>query len=230
MNRQVIFLDAVGTLFGVRGSVGGVYAQIAQEFGVSADPQVLDHWFGYYFKSAPPMAFPGSNKSEILSLEQNWWRQLAIQVFERAEIFAQFPDFDQFFIQLYCHFATAQPWVVYADTLPALTAWRQQGISLHLVSNFDHRLYGVLDALDLHSWFDSITISTAVGAAKPSAQIFQTALDQAQVLPSQVCHIGDSYNLDYLGAIAAGLEGIWLDRSGTNSPAPHVINQLTDLA
>ncbi len=31
---QVIFLDAVGTLFGVKGSVGAIYSQIAADFGV----------------------------------------------------------------------------------------------------------------------------------------------------------------------------------------------------
>lgn len=229
MNRQALFLDAVGTLFGVSGTVGQVYSQIAQEYGVNVNGQILDQWFRYYFKSAPPMAFPGATLPETLSLEQNWWRQLAIQVFERAAVLDQFSDFEQFFAHLYHHFATAQPWLIYADTLPALTAWAKKGISLHLVSNFDHRLYAVLDALALDHWFDSITISTAVGAAKPSAQIFQAALDRAQVLPSQVCHIGDNYELDYLGAIAAGIEGIWIDRSGKNANSRNQITQLTDL-
>jgi putative hydrolase of the HAD superfamily len=31
---QVIFLDAVGTLFGLKGSVGAIYSQIAADFGV----------------------------------------------------------------------------------------------------------------------------------------------------------------------------------------------------
>lgn len=36
---KVIFLDAVGTLFGVKGSVGTVYSQIAQDFGVEVSPK-----------------------------------------------------------------------------------------------------------------------------------------------------------------------------------------------
>ena len=39
---KVIFLDAVGTLFGVKGSVGEVYREIAADFGVDVAASVLD--------------------------------------------------------------------------------------------------------------------------------------------------------------------------------------------
>ncbi len=38
---KVIFLDAVGTIFGVKGSVGEVYSQIAAEFGVTVAPEIF---------------------------------------------------------------------------------------------------------------------------------------------------------------------------------------------
>ena len=34
---QAIFLDAMGTLFGLRGSVGDIYGKIAQSFGVQVN-------------------------------------------------------------------------------------------------------------------------------------------------------------------------------------------------
>ena len=42
---KVIFLDAVGTLFGIKGSVGEVYGQIAQKFGVEVSLEELDRAF-----------------------------------------------------------------------------------------------------------------------------------------------------------------------------------------
>ena len=42
---KVILLDAVGTLFGVRGSVGQVYSAIARKFGVKVPPSLLNDAF-----------------------------------------------------------------------------------------------------------------------------------------------------------------------------------------
>ena len=36
---KIIFLDAVGTLFGVRGTVGEIYSGFAQAAGVAVDPR-----------------------------------------------------------------------------------------------------------------------------------------------------------------------------------------------
>ncbi|MFN5871649.1 MAG: hydrolase, partial [Aphanizomenon sp.] len=54
---KVIFVDAVGTLFGVKNSVGEIYRQIAQDFGVEVSAQILDQNFIKSFKAAPPPIF-----------------------------------------------------------------------------------------------------------------------------------------------------------------------------
>ena len=59
---RVIFLDAVGTLFGVRHSVGEAYRIIAEQFGVNAEAKILDKVFFNCFLAAPVMAFPGAMK------------------------------------------------------------------------------------------------------------------------------------------------------------------------
>ncbi|XGB40921.1 MAG: hypothetical protein LVS60_10955 [Nodosilinea sp. LVE1205-7] len=56
---QVIFLDAVGTLFGVAGSVGAIYADLAAQQGIAIDPDRLNRAFFRSFKAAPPMVFGG---------------------------------------------------------------------------------------------------------------------------------------------------------------------------
>jgi putative hydrolase of the HAD superfamily len=217
---NVIFLDAVGTLFGVKGSVGHAYAQIAAEFDVIIESQKLDYLFGKAFSNAPKIAFPDAARSQIVELERDWWRQIAIQVFSQAEVIAKFTDFDAFFERLYAYFATVDPWYVYEDTILALSNWKELGISLHIISNFDSRIYAVLNALELDSWFETVTISTLVGAAKPDRLIFESALEQLHIKPAQAFHIGDSYSEDYLGAIAVGINGIWLDRQNLAKNPP----------
>lgn len=209
---KVIFLDAVGTLFGVKGSVGGVYQTLAQKVGVKASAKQLDQAFYRSFAAANPMAFPDMPAVEVPHCEYLWWLALAKDTFQRAGILDEFDDFEGFFEEVYQHFATAAPWIVYEDTVSSLQRWQRMGISLGIISNFDSRIYAVLDALDLRQYFQSITISTEAGAAKPDPLIFTTALQKHSCSAADAWHVGDSRQDDSNGAKAAGLRGIWLKR------------------
>lgn len=209
---KVIFLDAVGTLFGVRGSVGEIYGNLARQFGVNVEDEFLNHAFFQSFRRSPPMAFPGADITTIPNREFEWWRAIAIETFDQAGGLEQFTDFDSFFDALYAHFATADPWFVYPDISEALTYWRDDGIELGILSNFDSRIHRVVEALGLADFFSSITISTEVGAAKPDFKIFEIALKKHHCSPQAAWHVGDSFKEDYEGAKAAGLRAIWLKR------------------
>ena len=216
LQPSLIFLDAVGTLFGVKGSVGAIYAQLALGFGVTVKVDRLDRAFYQSFKSAPRMAFPDIAPAEIPRYEKQWWRSIAVATFTQVESIDQFSDFDLFFAKLYDYFATALPWYIYPEVISTLEHWQGMGIELGVISNFDTRIYPVLSALGLDRFFSSITISTEVGAAKPDAAIFLHALEKHQHHPKfnldLVCHIGDSFDQDYQGSIDAGIKGIWLNR------------------
>lgn len=209
---KVIFLDAVGTLFGVKGSVGEIYSQIARDFGVDANPKIVNQAFIDSFQASTPPAFPGIAEVDLPQAEFTWWRAIAYNTFMQAGVMSQFTDFETFFSELYIHFGTAEPWVVYPDVVPALISWRRRGIELGVISNFDSRLYSVLQALELREFFGSITISTQVGAAKPDRKIFTTALAKHNCQPSAAWHVGDSKTDDYYGAKSVGMRGVWINR------------------
>lgn len=210
---KVIFLDAVGTLFGVRGSVGQIYSQLAQQAGVPTSADDLDQSFYKSFAAAESMAFPNVPANAIPHHEYLWWLAVARSTFQGADALNQFGDFEAFFEGVYQHFTTADPWTVYEDTLDSLQRWQAMGIELGVISNFDSRIYQVLDALELRSYFQSITISTEVGAAKPDPLIFAAALQKHGCASYDAWHVGDSEKDDFKGATAAGLHGVWLQRS-----------------
>jgi len=233
-NPKVIFLDAVGTLFGLRGTVGEIYQAFARQAGITVDADALNQAFITSFQSAPRPAFLNVDPAVRREHEFAWWQAIAAQSFEQAGVLDQFADFSSFFLSLYDHFATAAPWFVYPDVVPALNYWRSQGIELGILSNFDSRLYQVLKVLDLAPFFSSVTLSTEVGAAKPDPQIFKAALAKYPVDPGGAWHIGDSLTEDYQGAGAAGLTGIWLKRERpllpeTGSASAPAIASLTAL-
>lgn len=209
---KIIFLDAVGTLFGVKGSVGEVYAEVAQRFGVTVAAAALNRSFFQSFRAAGMPAFGGIDRTERQAREFEWWLAIVTQTFQQANALHQFPDFADFFAALYAHFATAAPWVVYPDVRSALERWQRMGVTLGILSNFDSRLYAVLQSLDLATFFASVTLSTEVGAAKPDPKIFAIALQKHNCLPHAAWHIGDSFEEDYQAAKKAGMRGIWLRR------------------
>ena len=209
---KVIYLDAFGTLFGLKGSVGKLYSDLARRAQVDSDPQAVDRAFYQSFVAAERLAFPGAAPADIPALEYRWWQAIVAETFERTGVLEEFSDFDAFYKDLYDHFATAIPWQIYADTLPSLKRWQSMGIELGIISNFDSRLHQVLEVLGLASHFQSVTISTEVGAAKPSVKIFQAALAKHGCAADQAWHVGDSKSEDYAGAQAAGLRAILIDR------------------
>ena len=74
-------------------------------------------------------------------------------------------------------------------------------------------------------------ISTQAGAAKPGVEIFQQALAVHNLAPYQALHIGDSYDMDIVGAKAAGLTPVHIDRmSGRpDKTAPFALSRLDEL-
>ncbi|BCX12115.1 MAG: hypothetical protein KatS3mg067_1053 [Thermosynechococcus sp.] len=222
---QLITLDAVGTLFGLRESVGTVYGRFAAEVGVDVEPTVLDTSFFQAFRAAPPCAFPGLAAPQRAEAELQWWQAVAADTFRRAGVLEQFADFRAFFAPVFAYYATAEPWCLYGDVLPALKDWQAQDIPLMVVSNFDSRLYGVLEALGLAPFFQAVWISSEVGAAKPDRLIFERAV--ASYGASQVWHIGDSWEEDVRGAQGAGLQAIWLRRDRPLLPEPALNEPLT---
>ncbi|MEM8780468.1 MAG: HAD-IA family hydrolase, partial [Cyanobacteria bacterium P01_G01_bin.49] len=209
---KVIFFDAVGTLFGVRGTVGEVYSYLASTVGLQCSADHLEIAFVEKFKMSPPLAFPGVDIIDVPQLEYQWWYQVTHNTFAEIEMVDKFADFDDFFRQLYDYFATPDPWFLYTDVFPALKYWQKQGIELGIISNFDSRIYEVLDLFGLSNFFSTITISSTTGTAKPHPNIFMKALEQYQCQPEEVWHIGDSQKEDYEGAKAVGIIPFLLER------------------
>lgn len=104
---------------------------------------------------------------------------------------------------------------VEADVAPALSALRDRGKQLVVVSNANGRLKHLFDRVDLTKWFDQLLDSHEWGVEKPDPRLFQLALEQSRADPARTVHVGDLYHVDVLGARHAGLrEGVLFDRAG----------------
>lgn len=216
LNCRVFFLDLVGTL--VRGTkpIGEQYADWARRFGAVPDAGRLDTAFRQAMASAPPVAFAGRSFGETAILERQWWADVVREVVERAGLgdVLTGTTFERFFAGLYDHFTTPAAWELYPDVLPALTAWRDRGTTLGLITNFDTRVFVLLDALGLAPFLSAVVIPAQAAAAKPDRAIFDYALERLGVAGADALHVGDELDDDYRGAESAGIRAVLLDRAG----------------
>jgi len=136
--------------------------------------------------------------------------------FAEIGLLERFEDgqFDRYFDRLYDYFATAAGWIVYPDVVPALEHLKRHGFIVGLITNFDSRVFRLIDALDLARFIDSITIPALAGAAKPEAGIFEYALARHGLRAGEAVQIGDSMEDDVEAACTAGLQGVLIDRKG----------------
>jgi putative hydrolase of the HAD superfamily len=122
---------------------------------------------------------------------------------------------------------------VYPDAAPTLRALRRTH-RLGLVTNGLTDLQRAkLGAGGLGAYFDVVVVSAEVGMGKPDPRIFAYALAALGADPGDAAMVGDSLERDVAGAQAAGMRGIWLNRSRRPCPAgafPDAeVGTLTDL-
>jgi putative hydrolase of the HAD superfamily len=209
MTLRAVFFDAAGTLFTSRIPVAASYAAIARRHGVEADERRVREGFMRAFHGAPGLAFgPALAPAELRHREREWWRAVVRATFEGL---GQFDNFEAWFDELFAYFADPAHWVAFAEVPELLADLRARGLTLGVVSNFDHRLYRILEGLELAGYFDSITISSEAGYAKPSPEIFRAAMRRHAIDPAVTIHVGDTEAHDVAGARAAGIAPVLVE-------------------
>jgi putative hydrolase of the HAD superfamily len=207
---RAVFFDAAGTLFDAREPIGATYARIARHHGVDAPDAAVDASFRRAYNGAPPLAFGLARPpAELRRLERQWWRDRVAVTFAGL---GEFPDFDAYFDQLFAYFAHPASWTADPEAQPLLQRLKESGLIVGVISNFDYRLYRILEGLGLGRFFDSITISSEAGYAKPACEIFDAALGRHAIPAAEALHVGDSEERDFHAAARAGIASILVDR------------------
>lgn len=123
-------------------------------------------------------------------------------------------------------------WTAFPDALPTLRALTGR-YRLGVVSNSSlaHQR-GKLQLIGLGEFFEERTIvcSAEHGQAKPEPGIFLAGCAMLGLEPGEVAYVGDKYDVDALGAQAAGLRPYWLDRSGCGAGAAAGVTVISSLA
>ena len=156
---------------------------------------------------------------------QNWWaaestvRLLFTDAYQASLVRSPLATGDdvlaaQLAHAIYDEYQETHHWAAYADVLPTLQALRQAGVAMGIVSDWGHGLEAIVLELELGDYFSGLVVSSRLGMAKPHAQVFEVALERLGVPAAETVYIGDTYVKDVLGARAAGITPVLLDRAG----------------
>lgn len=105
-------------------------------------------------------------------------------------------------------------WQPFEGAAEVLTRLRAESIGLGVISNWDLTAREILDRAGLLKYFDHVIISEEVGCHKPSRQIFELALNQADVPPDRCLYVGDNYYDDAVGSRKLGMHPVIVNRYG----------------
>ena len=106
----------------------------------------------------------------------------------------------------------------FPDVIPALTELKRE-FALGLVTNGPSDLqWEKLERAGLKDCFAAIVISREVGVMKPDPRIFAIALDWLGAAASDSVFAGDTPRTDIVGAHAAGMKAVWLNRDNSSLP------------
>lgn len=125
-------------------------------------------------------------------------------------------------------FAERQRVNLFEDALPALQLMAAR-YPLVALSNGNADIQRV----GLGDYFRASVSAREFGVGKPDPRIFHAAAGALEVQPHEVLHVGDDATLDALGALNAGMQAAWINRSDNLWPhemAPHAtLANLTEL-
>jgi putative hydrolase of the HAD superfamily len=210
MKIQAVLFDAAGTLIHLPRGVGWHYRLIAVRHGMALDEKRLSAAFAAAFKAAPPRVSTGVSRPDDDKL---WWRALVRNVLNACGHEPGGAEFQAMFEELYAHFAEPGVWALYPEVREVLDELHPL-CRLGIVSNFDRRLYPVLEGLGIRHFFQSVVISSEVGVDKPDPRIFEAAFSALGVTAEVTVHAGDHPEQDWRAAELAGIHPYRVERPG----------------
>lgn len=209
MTIKAVFLDWVNTLVHMEPDRHVISAEICREFGIEVAQRDLLR--GIYaaeekMSQGRPLRWSADDDPELYIRYNNTvLAHAGVQPPDMNTSVAMLKRFSERFRDF--------TFVTFDDVHPALTELKQRGITTGVISNMPHQMAPMLDKLRLSHLLDyTVTPLDVGGETKPATPIFLEALRRAGVKADEAMHVGDEHFVDGVGARAAGMIPVILDR------------------
>ena len=208
---KAVLFDLDGTLRHHLPSGGEVFVDYVRSLGnhVSEEDRIrAGVWEHFYFASSPEIQadsikFKDDLKAFWVNFSKRRLVALGLDTAQAHELAIKVSD----------HMgASYKPEVhVPQDAYTLLTALKESGYMLGVVSNRDDPFHEELNNLKLNSYFQFVLAAGEVKSYKPDTLIFERALEMAGTSAPETMYIGDNYFADVVGARRAGLMPVLYD-------------------
>jgi putative hydrolase of the HAD superfamily len=142
----------------------------------------------------------GYIKQEELRLKRMWLTLLDFKIADEALA----RQLSELFLQL-----LPARTILFPDTTEVLGYLKTKGYKLHLITNgFEKTQYSKLKHSGLKPYFREIITSESSGSIKPQKEIFYYAMNKAGAMLHESIMIGDSIEVDIMGARNAGMDQV----------------------
>lgn len=197
---KAIVFDVVGTLVEPHPAVAEAYREAAARHGVDRDVVEIGRRFREAWarqETHDAVAVPAFATDH--DRERRRWRAIV------SEVFADPPQGDAIFADLWGHFARPDAWRPLPAGRDLALAARGAGLRLALASNFDDRLPAIAAALEPLSWAERVFFSSEIGWRKPAMEFFRVVEGRLGLAGHELLLVGDDPELD----VAAGRRAGW---------------------
>lgn len=191
------------------------YRRLGERYGLTLDPALYD--------DARRAALGALKRHPELDHDEEIWVLFTQRIIEGmggvGDTYAAAYEMERSWVHAH-HFE------LYDDAVPTLTAVRERGLRIGLLSNTARDL----DEFVRHHGLevDAVLTSRTHGKTKPHGTIFRRMLELLAVAPDEALMIGDTLEDDVEGARAIGMRAVLVDRDG-RYPGEERIDRLSGL-
>lgn len=110
---------------------------------------------------------------------------------------------------------------LHSEIIPMLTALKEKGILIGLISNCYFEEAAVIRKSQLFPYFDRVYLSCEQGVQKPDEEIFRRCMEELAVQPEECVYVGDggSYELETAKGLGMkAVQAVWYLKEGSGQP------------
>lgn len=227
---KLVTFDVTNTLLQFKVPAWQYYTIVAQEYGFKGSQEEVKNKFK---KSFNIMREKHPNFGRTSIEWEEWWTQVVSMTLK--DHLPNDTNVGAIAKKLIEEFKTQKCWQCAHGGVKLLDHFKNLGIRVGVISNFDPRLNDILSNVSLKQYLDFIITSYEIGYSKPDERIFKSAIEKCNVpvKPSEALHIGDDIVKDYQGARAAGWHAVLVNPNLDTATEPlqeHVFQSLEELS
>lgn len=214
-----VVLDADGTLYTLRSSVGTLYSQVLRRFAISVSPSDLDDALPAVWRAFEDEYLARRDECRTDPVrERRTWNTFIERMLEVSGIQNPPPAITE---ALYAEFARGDIRMLAEGVTDFLKTVHELGVVTVVATNNDARVQSTVNELGLISHVTHVFWAGQLAWKKPSPHFFHEISRRVGIDGSQLLHVGNDLDLDVRSAQSAGWNALLFDPDD-RGPVPKI--------